>query len=53
METGLADRPLAGEPPRMPPGHDIDEVLDLIVTGLKDGSSELVADPKERTLTLR
>ncbi|HEY5846615.1 MAG TPA: SDR family oxidoreductase [Microlunatus sp.] len=53
METGLADRPLAGEPPRMPPGHDIDEVLDLIVNGLKNGSSELVADPKERTLTLR
>lgn len=53
METGLADRPLAGEPPRMPPGHDIDEVVDLIVTGLVDGRSELVADPKERTVSLR
>ncbi len=53
LETGLADRSLAGDPPRMPPGHDVDEVLDLIVTGLKDGSSELVADPKDRTVTLR
>ena len=53
METGLADRPLAGEAPRMPPGHDIDEVVELIVTGLVDGRSELVADPKERTVSLR
>ena len=50
METGLADRPLAGEAPRMPAGHDIDEVVELIVTGLVDGRSELVADPKERTV---
>ncbi len=53
METGLADRPLAGEAPRMPPGHDIDEVVELIVTGLVDGRSELVADPKERAVSLR
>ena len=53
METGLADRPLAGEAPRMPAGHDIDEVIGLIVSGLSDGRSELVADPKERRVTLR
>lgn len=53
METGLADRPLAGEPPRMPAGHDIDEVIELIVSGLSDGRSELVADPKERRVSLR
>jgi NAD(P)-dependent dehydrogenase (short-subunit alcohol dehydrogenase family) len=53
METGLADRPLAGEAPRLPPGHDIDEVVELIITGLAGGRSELVANPKERTISLR
>lgn len=53
METGLADRPLAGDAPRMPPGHDIDEVIELIITGLADGRGELVADAKERTVSLR
>ena len=53
METGLADRALAGDPPRMPRGHDIDEVLDTIVRGLQDGAGELVADPAAGTIELR
>ena len=53
LETGLADRALAGGPPRMPPGSDITEVVALVVRGLAEGRSELVADLKERTLTLR
>jgi short-subunit dehydrogenase len=44
METGLAERALAGEPPRMPRGADVGEVVELIVTGIANGSSELVAD---------
>ena len=53
LETGLADRALAGEPPRMPPGHDIDEVIALIVQGLADAKAELAADPMARTIELR
>ncbi len=53
LETGLAGRALAGDPPRMPPGHDIDEVVDLIIQGMATGKAELVADPKARTVQLR
>lgn len=53
MDTGLSDRALAGEPPRMPPGHDIDEIVELVIRGLAEGKSELVSNPKERTVSLR
>ena len=53
LETGLAGRALMGVPPRMPRGADIDQLLDLVVAGLTGGSSELVADPRAGTLTLR
>jgi short-subunit dehydrogenase len=53
METGLADRALVGEPPRMPRGADVDQVLDLIVEGMANGSSELVVDLKSGALSLR
>lgn len=53
METGLSERALAGEAPKMPTGHDIDEVVALILDGLYSGKKELVADLKEGTITLR
>lgn len=53
METGLAERALAGDPPRMPAGHDIDDVLDTIVRGITEGAAELVADPTSGRLELR
>lgn len=52
METGLADRALAGTPPRMPKGHDVDEVVSLIVQGITEGKSELVADLKTGSVSL-
>lgn len=52
METGLADRALAGTPPRMPQGHDVDEVVALIVQGIAEGKSELVANLKAGTVSL-
>lgn len=52
METGLADRALAGDPPRMGRGHDIDEVAALIVQGMSEGKSALVADLKAGTVSL-
>lgn len=53
LETGLAGRALAGEPPRMPRAADIDEVVDLILRGLKEGKSELVAELASGTVFLR
>ena len=53
LETGLAGRALAGDPPTMPPGHDIEEVVALIVQGLSDGRSELVADLSQGSVALR
>lgn len=53
METGLAERALAGQVPKMPAGHDIDEVVTLIIDGLYSGKKELVADLKEGTVSLR
>ena len=53
MDTGLADRALAGDPPKMPKGHDVDEVIDSIVRGLQEGSSELVAVSQSGGIELR
>lgn len=53
LETGLAERALAGSPPRMPRGGDVDEVVGLIVQGMAEGRSELVADLKTGTVSLR
>jgi short-subunit dehydrogenase len=53
LETGLADRALAGPPPRMPAGGDVDAVVELIVQGLAEGRSELVADLRSGSVSLR
>jgi short-subunit dehydrogenase len=53
METGLAERALVGEPPRMPRGVDLDQVVELVVQGMAKGSSELVADLRSGTVALR
>lgn len=53
METGLADRAVAGDPPRMPEGHDVDEVLDSIVQGLVTGADALVSDLRTGAVELR
>lgn len=53
METGLADRALVGDPPRMPRGADVDEIVASIVQGITEGRSELVADLKTGTVALR
>jgi short-subunit dehydrogenase len=53
LETGLADRALAGPAPRMPRAGDLDAVLDLVVQGIVEGRSELVADLSNGTVSLR
>ena len=43
-ETGLADRPVHGDAPRLPTGLDPDDVAARIVTAIADGESELASD---------
>ena len=43
VETGLADRPISGEAPRMPDGLDPDAVAAAIVEGIETGQRELPA----------
>jgi short-subunit dehydrogenase len=53
LETGLADRALAGTPPRLPRGGDVDALVGLVVQGMAEGRSELVADLRDGSLSLR
>ncbi|MGX1372867.1 short-subunit dehydrogenase [Streptomyces canus] len=38
MDTGFADRPLQGEPPRSAPGLPVEEAVSAVVTALADGA---------------
>lgn len=42
-ETGLADRPLAGQAPRMPQGLDPDAVARQVLDAIEEGRSELAS----------
>ncbi|SFD97936.1 Short-chain dehydrogenase [Actinopolyspora alba] len=52
METGLVDRALSGTPPRMPPATDTDEVVETIVSGIRDSAHELRYDLEQQRLRL-
>lgn len=43
-ETGLADRPIAGEAPRFPQGHDPDLVADRLVAAIAQNEPDLPPD---------
>lgn len=43
-ETGLADRPLSGQAPRLPTGHRPEDVARRIVDALADGELDLAAE---------
>ena len=53
METGLADRAVAGSPPPLPAGHDVDAFVALLVEGIRTDARELVWDPAAKALALR
>ncbi len=53
MDTGLVDRAVAGDPPPLPAGHDIDDVVEHMLRGIEQGSRELVVDARGGTLILR
>ncbi|MBK0870835.1 SDR family NAD(P)-dependent oxidoreductase [Saccharopolyspora sp. HNM0986] len=53
MDTGLADRALAGVAPNLPPAHDSDEIADEIVNALRRGATELFYDPSAQLVQTR
>ncbi|MCO7220370.1 SDR family oxidoreductase [Klenkia sp. PcliD-1-E] len=53
VDTGLVDRALAGEPPKLPEGFDRQAVVDAVLAGMRVGAREVALDPKAGELVLR
>jgi hypothetical protein len=53
METGFAERSLAGEPPPLPEGEDPDELVRVAVQALADGRREVRYDLKSKELLVK
>lgn len=53
IDTGLADRALAGEPPRLPAGHPLEDAVATIVAALEEGKTEVVWDQATKGLVAR
>lgn len=53
IETGLADRAVEGTAPSMTAGATVDELVELVVDGIRDGRRELRYDLRERAFTGR
>ncbi|WP_300009692.1 SDR family oxidoreductase [Pseudonocardia sp.] len=53
IETGLAGRAIAGQAPPMAAAATVDEVVALIVDGIRDGRRELRYDLRQREFTGR
>jgi hypothetical protein len=53
VETGLADRAIAGSAPPMKAGATVDQVVALVVDGIRDGRRELRYDLQKGEFVLR
>jgi short-subunit dehydrogenase len=53
VETGLADRAIAGTAPAMKAGATVDEVVGMIVDGIRDGRRELRYDLQRGEFAVR
>lgn len=53
VETGLADRALAGEPPRMPVGYPVERLVEHVLEALRADAREVVYDVDARDLVVR
>ncbi|PWW22962.1 short-subunit dehydrogenase [Geodermatophilus normandii] len=53
VDTGPVDRAPAGAPPRLPAGHDRDEVVRAVLDGMRRGAREVVVDPRAGRLVVR
>lgn len=53
IETCLAERAIAGAAPAMKPAAEVDELVGLVVQGLRDGRRELTYDLRKGELAVR
>ena len=53
METGFADRALAGEQPAMPEGADADLLVETVIEALAANRREVKYDPRTRELNVK
>ena len=53
IDTGLVDRALAGDPPRLPRGHDRSELVEAVLEGVRGRSREIVLDAGTKRLVRR
>ena len=53
IETGLADRAISGSAPAMKAGTTVDELVGLVVGGIRDGRRELRYDLQKGELVVR
>jgi short-subunit dehydrogenase len=51
LETGFADHALAGEPPKLPPPGDTEDLVERILDAIETGARELSYDPRTRELS--
>lgn len=52
METGLAERAIAGTPPKLPAGYDPSDLVSTMMEGIRRGARELTYDQASRALIL-
>lgn len=53
METGFADRSLAGDPPAMPEGEDVDALITQVAEAIAEDRREIRYDPKSREISVK
>jgi short-subunit dehydrogenase len=52
METGFSDRPISGEPPKMPEPADVDRTVETILGALRAGKREISYDLQAKQLVV-
>lgn len=54
MDTGIADRAIAGTPPHnLPEPYPVDEVIDALLQALRSDAKQVAFDPRDRQLGVR
>lgn len=53
LDTALAEHPLAGEAPRMPPGFDRNRVVEVVVEAMAGDAREVVWDAEAKDVVAR
>lgn len=53
LDTGLAERALAGSPPQLPEPFPARELADAVIRAIREQAREVVYDLRQRTLTVR